>query len=243
MAREGIVSLLERDRIIPVLTAVRRIVLRSLVVVVLSGAASFFRAKELLGLFVTVTGINGLYAFSLDESFYSLVEFALYSGVFFSIPVIAFLSWKELKGTVALKPAWGWVMVTAFVLLFYGGGFFSYWVILPSGISFLVGYEGGNIKAMISVERFVRFCTAMTFASAITFEIPLIMMVLARIGIVKSAKLRRTRRFAILFIAIAAAVITPTPDVYNMALLGVPMYILYEVGILLMKMVERKTTS
>jgi sec-independent protein translocase protein TatC len=93
---------------------------------------------------------------------------------------------------------------------------------------------------MISVERFVGFASAMIFAFGIAFEVPVILLGLNKKGIVKSKALTRTRKYAILVITIASAVITPTPDVYNMILLAVPAYILYEIGILLMKMNERK---
>lgn len=68
------------------------------------------------------------------------------------------------------------------------------------------------------------------------------MMVLGKIGIIKSQSLSKTRRYAVLVVTVIAALITPTPDVYNMMLLGIPMYILYEAGIILMKIVEKKGT-
>jgi sec-independent protein translocase protein TatC len=168
------------------------------------------------------------------------VELALYGGVFFAFPIIIYLIWHELKGALGIKPIFGYLFVFFAIVLFYGGSLFCYQIVLPSGIKFLLSYEGGTIRAMISVERFVLFCTAMIFAFGVTFEIPIIMMALGKIGIVKSRSLSKTRRYAILVVAIAAAVITPTPDVYNMMLLAVPMYILYEAGIILMKIVEKK---
>jgi sec-independent protein translocase protein TatC len=93
---------------------------------------------------------------------------------------------------------------------------------------------------MISVEKFLLFCVAMIFAFGVTFEIPIIMMVLGKTGIVKSQALVKRRRYAIFAVTVAAALITPTPDVYNMALLAIPMYVLYEAGIVLMKLTEKK---
>ncbi len=112
-------------------------------------------------------------------------------------------------------------------------------VALPNGISFLISYEGGNVKAMISTDRFIHFCITMTFAFGAAFEVPVIMLVLGKLGIVRSKTLIRTRRYAVLIIAVAAATITPTPDLYNMSLLAVPLYILYEIGILLLRIGER----
>ncbi len=114
---------------------------------------------------------------------------------------------------------------------------------LPSGIGFLLSYQGGVLKAMISTERFVHFCITMVFAFGAAFELPIILLVLGKLGIVTSKKLSKTRRYAVLIIVVAASVITPTPDVYNMSLLAVPLYLLYEIGIILMRIAERNQTK
>jgi sec-independent protein translocase protein TatC len=129
--------------------------------------------------------------------------------------------------------------VASSIFLFYLGSIFCYLVVLPSGISFLLSYQGGPIKAMISTERFVHFCVAMIFAFGGAFELPMLLLGLGKLGLVRSRTLSRTRRYAVLIIVIAASVITPTPDIYNMSLLAVPLYLLYEIGILLMRMAER----
>jgi len=208
-------------------------------VAVLSGIVSFFFSKDLIRLLLKTAGIK-VYYLTLPEVFLTTVEVAMYAGVFFALPVIIYLAWHEFHGVTGIKAAYGYLFVLFAIVLFYGGSLFCYSVVLPSGIKFLVGYEGGAIKAMISVQRFAVFCAAMIFAFGITFEVPIILLVLSKMGLVKSKSLTKTRRFAILFIAIAAAIITPTPDVYNMMLLAVPMYVLYEVGIILMKIVEKK---
>lgn len=230
---------MEREKIFSLLTGLRRFIVGSLIVSALSGIISFFFSKDLINLLLKTAGIK-VYYLALPEVFLTTVEVAMYAGVFFALPVIIYLAWHEFHGVTGIKPAYGYLFVLFAVILFYGGGIFCYYVVLPSGIKFLVGYEGGAIKAMISVQRFAVFCAAMIFAFGITFEVPIILLVLGKMGLVKSRSLTKTRRFAILFIAIAAALITPTPDVYNMMLLAVPMYILYEVGIILMKIVEKK---
>jgi sec-independent protein translocase protein TatC len=230
---------MEREKIIAFLTDLRGVVLKSLGAVVISGIFCFIYAKDIMELLLKVTDLR-VYYLSLPEVFFTTVELALYGGIFFSFPIIIYLTWCALKGTLGIKPIYGYLFIFFSIVLFYGGSLFCYQFVLPSGIKFLLGYQGGAIRAMISVERFVLFCTAMIFAFGVTFEIPIIMMVLGKIGIVKSRSLSKTRRYAVLVVTIAAALITPTPDVYNMMLLAVPMYILYEAGIVLMKLVEKK---
>jgi len=230
---------MEREKIFSLLTGLRRFIVKSMAVAVLSGIVSFFFSKDLIRLLLKTAGIK-VYYLALPEVFLTTIEVAMYAGVFFALPVIIYLAWHEFHGVTGIKPAYGYLFVLFAIILFYGGSLFCYSVVLPSGIKFLVGYEGGAIKAMISVQRFAVFCAAMIFAFGITFEVPIILLVLSKMGLVKSKSLTKTRRFAILFIAIAAAIITPTPDVYNMMLLAVPMYVLYEIGIILMKIVEKK---
>jgi sec-independent protein translocase protein TatC len=93
---------------------------------------------------------------------------------------------------------------------------------------------------MISAGKYVSFCTFFIFGFGLTFELPLILALLSYLRVVKAAFLTRNRRYAILLIVIAAAVITPTPDVFNMALMGGPLYILFEIGVIVVKIIERK---
>lgn len=230
---------MEREKILSLLTGLRRFIVKALVVAVLSGIVSYFFSKDIIRLLLKTAGIK-VYYLSLPEVFLTTIEVAMYAGVFFALPVVIYLAWHEFHGVTGIKPAHGYLFVLFAIVLFYGGSIFCYSVVLPSGIKFLVGYEGGAIKAMISVQRFAVFCAAMIFAFGITFEVPIILLVLSKMGLVKSKSLTKTRRYAALFITIAAALITPTPDVYNMMLLAVPTYVLYEVGIILMKIAEKK---
>ena len=105
---------------------------------------------------------------------------------------------------------------------FISGAFFCYFVTLPFGVQFLLGYQSAHIKPMISVGKYVSFCTVFIFGFGLTFELPLILALLSYLKVVNAAFLTRNRRYAILLIAIMAAVVTPTPDVFNMALMGGP---------------------
>jgi sec-independent protein translocase protein TatC len=126
------------------------------------------------------------------------------------------------------------------ITLFYLGAAFCYFVTLPFGVRFLLGYQSAHIKPMIAVGTYISFCTAFIFGFGLTFELPLILALLSYLKVVNAAFLTRNRRYAILIIAIIAAVVTPTPDVFNMALMGVPLYVLFEVGVIVVKIIERK---
>ncbi len=233
---------MNRELIIHSLTGARKYLFKALAVVALSTIVSFLFSKDLIRLLLKSVNIQ-IYYLSFPEVFLASVELSMYAGVFFAFPLLVYLIWHEFRASTRLTWTQGCVFMIFAVLLFYTGSIFCYRVVLPSGISFLLGYGTGHIKAMISVQRFVVFCSAMIFAFGITFEVPIVLLILSKVGILKSGTLVRTRRYAILIITIASALITPTPDVYNMMLLAVPTYILFEIGILLMKLNEKKAAK
>jgi len=183
-------------------------------------------------------------AFAIPEAFLSVLKLTLYASLFFSIPIIFYQVWKSFSPLFRLKgmKSSTLILLTA-IFLFYLGAFFCTFVTLPFGIRFLLGYQSAHIKPMISVEKYVSFCTAFIFGFGLTFELPLILALLSYIKVVNAAFLTRNRRYAILLIAIVSAVVTPTPDVFNMALMGGPLYILFEIGVILVKIIERKRTA
>jgi len=131
------------------------------------------------------------------------------------------------------------IFLTA-TFLFYLGAFFCYFVTLPFGVRFLLGYQSAHVKPMLSAGKYVSFCAFFVFGFGLTFELPLILALLSYLKVVSASFLSRNRRYALLLITILAAVVTPTPDVFNLALMGGPLYVLFEIGILLVKAIERK---
>ena len=93
---------------------------------------------------------------------------------------------------------------------------------------------------MISAGRYVSFCAVFVFGFGLIFELPLVLALLSYLRVVNAALLTRNRKYAILLVAVISAVVTPTPDVFNMGLMGVPMYFLFEIGVILVKVIEGK---
>jgi sec-independent protein translocase protein TatC len=232
---------MNRNEIFEALVKLRKGFLQIITTIALFGIGFFPFSKTVLRHLRDTSLKTDLVAYSIPESFLSLLKLTLYASLFFSIPVIFYHVWKaffplfRLKGVKSATP----ILLTS-IFLFYLGAFFCYFVTLPFGVQFLLGYQSAHIKPMISVGKYVSFCTAFVFGFGLTFELPLILALLSYIRVVNAAFLTRNRRYAILGIAIVAAVITPTPDVFNMALMGAPLYLLFEVGVILVKIIERK---
>ena len=232
---------IERRELFQALGRLRKSFLQMIIVFVLLAIAIFpFSRALLLHLRDTSLRID-LVAFGIPESLFATFKLTLYASLFISIPLIfyhitqAFAPVFRAKGLKSPTP-----FFLSAIFLFYLGSLFCYFITLPYGVQFLLGYQSAHIKPMISVSRYVSFCTVFIFGFGLTFELPLILSLLSYINVVKASFLTRNRRYAILLIAVASAVITPTPDVFNMSLMGGPLYILFEIGVVLVKMIERK---
>ena len=231
---------MNREGILEGLSELRKGFLWIIGTVILIGALLYPFSRTLLR-HLKASLHEDLIAFAIPEAFLALLKLTLYASVFFSIPVIFYHLWKSfspwfrMKGFKLTLP----ILLTS-IFLFYLGAFFCYSVTLPFGIQFLLGYQSAHIKPMISAGKYISFCTGFVFAFGIIFELPLILAVLSYVRLVTAAFLTHNRRYAILLIAILSAVLTPTPDFFNMMLMGGPLYILFEVGVLLVKIIERK---
>jgi sec-independent protein translocase protein TatC len=245
---EGII---DREKILDSLERLRRGLLQTILIFVLLAVAIFPFSKQLLRqLYETNLKVDlvaephakvSLAAFTIPEAFFSLLKLTLYASLFLSIPIIFYQLWRAFAPLFRLKKLRSpFPVFLTSIALFYLGASFCYFVTLPFGVRFLLGYQSANIKPMISVGTYISFCTAFIFGFGLTFELPLILGLLSYIKVVKAAFLTRNRRYAILIVAIIAAVVTPTPDVFNMALMGVPLYLLFEVGVIVVKIIERK---
>ncbi|MGZ3843871.1 MAG: twin-arginine translocase subunit TatC, partial [Bdellovibrio sp.] len=126
--------------------------------------------------------------------------------------------------------------------LFVLGSLFSYYVALPMAFEFLMHFGGDVDKPMISIDQYMGFFTQMSLMFGVAFELPLIIVVLGMMGIVDQAFLRKNRRYAIMTIAVIAAVITP-PDLLSMILMLAPMLFLFEASVFIVGVFERKRES
>jgi sec-independent protein translocase protein TatC len=223
------------DRVFHTLQALRRSFIRIGMVVLGFSVAGYYLAEPVLRSLRDLTGVK-LAAYGIPETFFTLLTLALAIGIFASFPIILY---AVLSGMQPLFPALSGRMMHSFwlasVILFYAGVVFCVNLTLPYGVEFLLEYEGPYIEAIISVQKFAGFCLVFVFAFGILFELPLAMVLLGRIGVVTRQTLARNRRYAVLVITIISAVITPTPDAFNLAMMAVPLYLLFEIGLVGMR--------
>lgn len=231
---------MDRDEIFRALNHLRKGLLQLIIIVIALGVLLYPFSKTILN-YLHKPIKEDLVAFGIHEAFISILKLTLYESLFVSIPIIFYRIFKSFSTLLKINDNKTQSMVLlASIFLFYLGAFFCYFITLPFGIQFLLSYQSSHLKPMISVGKFVSFCAGFIFAFGLIFELPLIIALLSYIKIVNVSFLTRNRRYAILLIAIISAMLTPTPDAFNMALMGGPLYILFEIGIIFARIIERK---
>ena len=180
--------------------------------------------------------IGKLYFMSPTEAFWVQLKIAFFIGLYFSLPFIFYQIWKFIElGLKQHEKRLVLPLSFSSFLLFTGGAGFCYMVVIPVAIKFLLSYGSDLLVPLISVSKYVSFLGCMLFAFGSTFQLPLVMMFLARMGLVNSKLLKKFRRFAIVGSFIVAAILTPTPDMVNQTFLALPIIILYEISIWLVQ--------
>ncbi|MGB5233503.1 MAG: twin-arginine translocase subunit TatC [Desulfoprunum sp.] len=124
---------------------------------------------------------------------------------------------------------------------FIGGAAFGYLVVFPPAFRFLVGYNNEFLTSLPAVSEYFTLATRLLLAFGAIFEMPVLMVFLAKIGVVDVAFLNRNRKYAILVNFIIAAILTPTPDVVNQMMMGIPLLVLYEISVLAVWLFGRRS--
>jgi len=177
-----------------------------------------------------------LVSYSPEEGFIALASLSLYCAFVLTLPAAGYLLWRRLiLRRVPAWRRWGGPVIAVATALFACGVLLGYYVLLPAGIGFLVGFETRDVKALISARKFISFSGTMLVALGLSFEAPLLAFFLAKLGWLKPEFFRNRWRHAILICTVLAAVITPTPDVYNMTLMVMPLLGLYFVSFLVVQ--------
>ena len=155
------------------------------------------------------------------------------SGVLLASPVILLQIWRFVAPGLYRHEK---MVILPFVFLscfcFLGGALFGYLVVFPPAFRFLMGYTTDFLSPLTTVQEYFSLSLRLLIAFGVIFELPIFMVMLAKLGIVDSRFLRKHRKYAILIAFIIAAILTPTPDIVNQLMMGVPLIILYEISII-----------
>lgn len=206
--------------------------------IITTGISFTFSQQVIEYLAKPVGGIGKLVSIELTENISSFMKVSLLGGFVLAMPVIAYqLMAFILPGLKRNERAWFLIVVPFATLLFAGGVAFTWFVMLPTAIPFLTGFMG--ITTQVRPDNYFNFITQMMFWIGICFEMPLVVMFLAKLKIVTARQLVSGWRYAIVAIAVVAAVVTPTVDPISMGLVMSPLLGLYVISIILAFIVGR----
>jgi sec-independent protein translocase protein TatC len=214
------------------LNALRCCLIKVLAAFLLSFAASIFLSRELLDLITAPAGT--LVFLRPAEAFLAQLKVALVNGLVISLPVVLWQIGKFLWPALypnERKALWLYFPFT--LLLFFSGLAFGYFIVVRLGYRFLLSFAAPNLQPMISLESYLSFVLSALLACGLIFLLPVVVLFLAKIGLLKARFLIKQRSIFIVGLAILVAVITPTVDAVSMLLVFIPLVFLFEFSVFL----------
>ncbi len=237
--RKASVQLEDSAPLLKHLDELRRRVFKAFFALIITTGVSFTFSQQVIEYLATpVGGIEKLVSIELTENIASFMKVSLLGGFVLAMPVIVYqIMAFILPGLKRNERAWLIVMIPFATILFAGGVAFTWFVMLPTAIDFLVDFMG--ITTQVRPDNYFDFITRMMFWIGVCFEMPLVVMFLTKLQFVNARQLVSGWRYAIVVIAMVAAVVTPTVDPVSMGLVMAPLLGLYVISIILAAIVGR----
>ncbi len=227
------------DRIMPImghLRELRNVLLKCAIVLVITTAISLAFTTQILQFLIAPYG-SILETIDPTENVTTYFRVALVSGAVLAMPFLVYFIWSFIApGLEAKEKRYVRFIVPGATILFVLGVAFAWSIMLPAAIGFLSSFEPEIFKTSWRASAYIPFVTGLMFWIGVAFELPLIVFFLAKLKIVTAKQLLGWWRFAIVGAAVVAAVITPTVDPFNMALVMGPLVLLYFLSIVLAKL-------
>ncbi len=223
----------------------RRLIASALFFLVVTGVSLGFHRQILKFLLAPADDLNaftgGLPIFTdLTEFWGAVVKISVLTGALMTLPFFLLqMSLFLAPGLSSRERRWLYFLLPFALLSFFSGVAFGYYVLLPPAINFLLNFGGDVATPLIRIGSYVNLVTLLLFWMGLSFELPVVMFFLAKVGIVTPKSFGSKRKYAVVGAFIAGAMITPTFDPLNQALVAGPIIVLYEVGYWLSRLAAR----
>jgi len=231
---------LPKESILSHITELRQRLLVSVIALAVTTMASFAFCQQLADFLAKpIGGLSVLSAIDVTENISSFMKISLLSGVILALPIILYeILAFVMPGLNPDEKKWIWMVIPSVTFFFAGGVAFAYFFMLPTALPFLLNFMG--ITTNPRPNNYFSFITNLMFWVGVSFEIPVVMYVLARLKIISAKILIKQWRVAILASAVMAALITPTADPVNMGLMMLPLFALYLLSIIFAAVARRE---
>lgn len=213
--------------------------IRAMAAVGIGSLIAYFFIEEIVH-FITLPA-DKLYYMQPAEAFFTYLKVSIFVGFLIALPIVLYQVWRFFLPALTTKERMVLsLVVPSSVLLFFIGIAFSYMFVLPAGLKFFLGFASEDLQPLLSVGKYIDFVIAFILPFGFIFELPLVIMILAKIGVVSSAFLRKKRKIVVFMAFVIGAVISPTPDVLSQTMIAVPVLVLYEISVFIVRYILRK---
>jgi len=183
---------------------------------------------------------SGLIFIHPTEAFFAYIKLAFFTGLLLGAPFVLYQVWRYIVPALYEHERRYFRTSVAFgTLLFFAGVAFAFIVVMPIGIRFLIRMGGPQLQAVFTIGNYISFSMIFLLAFGLVFELPIVVYVLVKLGVVSRATLRAKRKYILVLAFVAAAILTP-PDPFTQIVMAVPLLLLYELSLFLARFAERK---
>lgn len=225
--------------IIAHLTELRKRLIRSLIAIGIGSCVAYYFIEDIMHI---LTGPAGkLYYMQPAEAFFTYIKVAVFVGFLLALPIVLYQIWRfVLPALIGMERYLISVIVPISLILFMAGLAFSFFFVMPAGIKFLMGFSTEELQPMFSLKQYFDFVIAFLLPFGFIFEMPLAIILLAKVGIINSKFLAKQQRLVIFLTFVIGAIISPTPDVFSQSMIAIPMILLYEISYIIVRFVMKK---
>ena len=217
------------------LTELRSCLVKAGAALVAGTAVSFYYLEYIIK---TLTApVGQLYYLRPAEAFMVYLKIALLAGLILASPMVLYQLYSFVRPALTLREKhYALCTIPIIIVLFLGGMLFSYYLVFPRAVEFFLGFGAERVSPLISIESYLDFMLMLVVPFGFVFNIPVVLLLLVYVKLVSAQTLNKYQKHVILAAFILAALITPTPDIFTQSLLALPMVVLYEVSLVLCKL-------
>ena len=213
--------------------------IRSIIAVIVCSGICYYFIEDIMAFISQPVG--KLYYLQPSEAFFTYLKVSICCGFILALPIVFYQLWCFVLPALTIKERYiAAVIVPSSVILFLSGLAFSFFLVMPAALKFFGGFGSESLLPMFSVARYFDFLFSFILPFGFVFELPLVVVIAAKLGLLSSKFLGEKQRYVIFFSFVIGAIVTPTPDIFTQSMIALPMIVLYELSYLIVRFILRR---